>query len=143
MATRCNCPKSCKNSSAVDEKSKTMMVANGITSGLRRRVGKTHAACSQLIHIGLAPDGRGVSVRFGGGCRGNTTGICSTVKDGKATEVKQRLGGAKRWNPGNKLPGSACPGSRGHELLNKCCKQQGPSDRDFCPAGPVVYCRAI
>jgi len=31
------------------------MVANGITSGLRRRVGKTHAACSQLIHIDLAP----------------------------------------------------------------------------------------
>lgn len=44
-----------------------MMVANGITSGLRRRVWKTHAACSQLIHIDLAPDGRGVSLRFVGG----------------------------------------------------------------------------
>lgn len=43
------------------------MVANGITSGLRRRVWKTHVTCSQLIHIALAPDGRGESVRFVGG----------------------------------------------------------------------------
>ena len=32
-----------------------MRVANGITSGLRRVVWKTHVARSQLIHIGLAP----------------------------------------------------------------------------------------
>ena len=81
-----------------------MMVANGITSGLRRRVGKTHAACSQLIHIGLAPDGRGVSLRFAGGCRGNTTGICSPVKDRKATEGKQRLGGQNYGTRGTSCP---------------------------------------
>ena len=104
MATRCNCPKNCKNSSAVDEKSKTMMVANGITSGWRRRVRKTHVARSQLIHIGLAPDGRGVSLRFVGGCRGNTTGICSPVKDGKAAEAKQRLGGQNYGARGTSCP---------------------------------------
>ena len=104
MATRCNCPKNCKNSSADDEKSKTKMVANGITSGLRRRVWKTHVTCSQLIHIALAPDGRGVSLRFAGGCRGNTTGICSPVKDMQATEVKQRLGGQNYGTRGTSCP---------------------------------------
>ena len=104
MATICNCPKSCKNSSAVDEKSKTMMVSGGITSGLRRVVWKTHVTCSQLIHVALAPDGRGVSLRFGGGYQGNTTGICSPVKDRKATEAKQRLGGQ---NCGAR--GTSCP----------------------------------
>lgn len=94
-----------------------MRVANGITSGSRRVEWKTHVACSQLIHIALAPDGRGVSLRFAGGCRGNTTGICSPVKDMQATEVKQRLGGQNCGTPGNKLPGSACPGTRGHEFL--------------------------
>lgn len=80
------------------------MVANGITSGLRRRVWQTHAACSQLIHIGLAPRrSRGIpAVRRW--VRGNTTGICSTVKDRKATEAKQRLGGQ---NCGTR--GTSCP----------------------------------
>lgn len=81
-----------------------MMVSGGITSGLRRVVWKTHVTCSQLIHVALAPDGRGVSLRFGGGYQGNTTGICSPVKDRKATEAKQRLGGQ---NCGAR--GTSCP----------------------------------
>lgn len=51
------------------KRAKTMMVSRGITSGLRRVVWKTHVACSQLIRIGLAPDGREVSVRFGVGTK--------------------------------------------------------------------------
>ena len=143
MATRCNCPKNCKNSSAVDEKSKTMRIANGITSALRRVVWKTHVTCSQLIHIGLAPRrSRGIPAVRGWVLRQYYRYLLAREGyAGNRSEAAPR--GAKLWNPGNKLPGSACPGSRGHDFLNKCYKQQGPSDRDFFPTGPVVYCRAI
>lgn len=93
------------------------MVANGITSGLRRRVGKTHVTCSQLIHIGLAPRrSRGIPA-----VRGWVPGqyyrylLAREGWEGNRREAAPR--GAKLWNPGNKLPGSACPGTRGHEFL--------------------------
>ena len=96
-----------------------MRVANGITSGLRRVEWKTHVTCSQLIHIDLAPRrSRGIPAVRGWVLRQYRRYLLAREgEEGNGSEAAPR--GAKLWSPGNKLPGSACPGSRGQEFLNK------------------------
>lgn len=55
---------------------------------------KTSGVCSRMIHLEL--DGDTVkSVKFEGGCNGNTQGVASLVRGMKATDAIERLKGIK------------------------------------------------
>lgn len=75
---------------------------------------KTRGVCSRSIEIEL--DGDTIaSVKFNGGCNGNTKGIASLVKGMKVNEVIERLKGTDCGRTRHFLPGSACTGSRIHQ----------------------------
>ena len=54
---------------------------------------KTQGTCAQAIEIELNDEKIIESVRFIGGCRGNTLGISALVKGMKAEDVISRLSG--------------------------------------------------
>ncbi len=60
--------------------------------------------CSRMINIELDDDGIIESVRFIGGCNGNTSGISQLVKGMQAEDVIEKL---KDVNCGTK--GTSCP----------------------------------
>ena len=75
---------------------------------------KTRGVCSRSIEIEL--DGDTIaSVKFNGGCNGNTKGIASLVKGMKVNEVIERLKGNRLRRTRHFLPGSACTGSGIHQ----------------------------
>lgn len=51
--------------------------------------------CSRKIQVTLSDDNRIESVRFTGGCDGNTSGISKLVEGMKAEDVISRLKGTK------------------------------------------------
>ncbi|WP_343210197.1 TIGR03905 family TSCPD domain-containing protein [Anaerolentibacter hominis] len=55
---------------------------------------KTSGVCSRAIHFEVE-DGRLASVRFDGGCAGNTTGIARLVEGMEVHEAITRLEGIK------------------------------------------------
>lgn len=55
---------------------------------------KTSGTCSQAINFDIV-DGKLTSVKFIGGCSGNTQGICRLVEGMPVTEVIERLEGIK------------------------------------------------
>ncbi len=56
---------------------------------------KTHGTCAQAIEIELNDEKIIKNVRFIGGCKGNTLGISTLVKDMKAEDVIARLSGIR------------------------------------------------
>lgn len=64
---------------------------------------KTNGVCSRTIHINVE-DGIVKSVRFDGGCNGNTKGISSLVVGMPVSEVIERLEGIKCG-----FKGTSCP----------------------------------
>ena len=55
---------------------------------------KTSGTCSQAINFDIV-DGKLTSVKFIGGCSGNTQGICRLVEGMPVAEVIERLEGIK------------------------------------------------
>ena len=55
---------------------------------------KTRGVCSRQIHIDLEGDII-QSVRFEGGCSGNTQGVAALVRGMSATEAAERLSGIR------------------------------------------------
>lgn len=71
---------------------------------------KTKGTCSREIEIEL--DGDTIrSVRFVGGCDGNTKGISRLVQGMKVTDVIDRLEGVKCG-----MKGTSCPDQLAHAL---------------------------
>ena len=60
--------------------------------------------CSRKIEVDLADDGVIRSVRFTGGCSGNTAGISKLVTGMKAREVIERLRGTTCGGKGTSCP---------------------------------------
>lgn len=60
--------------------------------------------CSRRIEVELADDGVIRSVRFTGGCNGNTTGISRLVAGMKAQEAIERLRGTDCGGKGTSCP---------------------------------------
>lgn len=53
-----------------------------------------HGVCSREIEINIADDGETIeSIRFTGGCNGNTSGVASLCKGMKVADVIKRLEG--------------------------------------------------
>lgn len=52
---------------------------------------KTHGTCSRAIYIELDDENVIQSVRFEGGCHGNTQGVAALVKGRRAQEVIDTL----------------------------------------------------
>ena len=72
---------------------------------------KTKGVCSRSIDIELDGD-RIKSVKFNGGCNGNTKGIASLVQGMKIDDVIARLKGTDCGSQRNFLSGSACQSFR-------------------------------
>lgn len=64
---------------------------------------KTKGVCSRSIEVELEGD-TVKSVKFNGGCNGNTQGISSLVKGMKADEVIKRLKGTDCGGRGTSCP---------------------------------------
>lgn len=64
---------------------------------------KTSGVCSQEIHIEVEGD-IVKSVRFVGGCQGNTTGVCALVAGMKVSDVIARLKGIDCRGRGTSCP---------------------------------------
>lgn len=56
---------------------------------------KTKGTCSTQVEISLNDDKTIEEVRFVGGCKGNTQGICALVKGMKAQDVIDRVSGIR------------------------------------------------
>ena len=70
-----------------------------------RTVFQTQGTCARAIEIDLNED-TGIinSVRFAGGCAGNTVGVASLAKGRKAEEVISLLEGIPCGNKGTSCP---------------------------------------
>lgn len=55
----------------------------------------TSGTCSQAIDFELSPDGIIESVKFIGGCNGNTQGVSALVKGMKAEDAISKIKGIK------------------------------------------------
>lgn len=64
---------------------------------------RPRGVCSRMIHI-ETEDGIVTSVRFIGGCNGNTQGISALVKDMPVEEVIRRLDGIDCGGRGTSCP---------------------------------------
>ena len=71
----------------------------------------THGVCSRSIDIDIE-NGKVVSMKFNGGCNGNTSGISSLVAGMPIEEVIKRLGGIKCG-----LKPTSCPDQLAKALL--------------------------
>jgi uncharacterized protein (TIGR03905 family) len=72
---------------------------------------KTHGTCSTAIEVDLAPDHTIRSVRFIGGCNGNTQGISKLVAGMKAEDVIGKVAGTRcGFRP------TSCPDQLSHAL---------------------------
>lgn len=60
--------------------------------------------CSRLMEIELSPDGVVESVKFTGGCAGNTQGVAALVRGRKADEVIALLEGIDCRGKGTSCP---------------------------------------
>ncbi len=76
-----------------------------------------HGVCSRKIDIELDDNGVILSVRFEGGCSGNTQGVAALVKGLTAEEAIERLSGIKCG-----FRATSCPDQLSHALREALAK---------------------
>ena len=74
----------------------------------------THGTCSREIVVATTDDGRIESVKFVGGCNGNTQGIASLVRGMKITDAIARLEGIDCNGRGTSCPDQLAKALREH-----------------------------
>jgi len=77
----------------------------------------TKGTCSRMIHITLE-DGVIESVKFDGGCAGNTSGVSALVRGMRAAEAIERLKGIRCG-----FKSTSCPDQLAH-ALELCLAQE-------------------
>lgn len=71
---------------------------------MKNYIYKTKGVCSREIHIEIDDNNIITSVRYVGGCSGNTQGVSALVKDMSVDEAIKRLSGIKCGSKSTSCP---------------------------------------
>lgn len=83
---------------------------------MERFVYATHGTCSRSIEVELDDDGTIISVKFIGGCSGNTQGVAALVRGMKASDAISKLEGIRCGSKGTSCPDQLATALKKHAV---------------------------